>query len=62
MAVAGALVLPKEASWEALVTTLRSRGDLELAEVVEAYTVSGAARPEDAVPDLGDFFAALGGR
>ncbi|GGL03190.1 hypothetical protein Sme01_19040 [Sphaerisporangium melleum] len=61
VAVAGALMLPEETSWETLVTTLRSRGDLELAEVVEAYTVSSAARP-GAVPDLGDFFAALDGR
>ncbi|MBB4917458.1 sigma factor-like helix-turn-helix DNA-binding protein [Streptosporangium saharense] len=62
MAVASALMLPEETSWQALVTTLRSRGDLELAEVVEAYTVRDMTRPEDAVPDLGDFFAALGGR
>ncbi|MEV4245043.1 sigma factor-like helix-turn-helix DNA-binding protein [Streptosporangium canum] len=61
-AVAEALGLPSETAWHNLAMALRSRGDLDLAEVLEAYASSDAVRPENAVPDINDFFAALGGQ
>ncbi|WP_327106928.1 sigma factor-like helix-turn-helix DNA-binding protein [Nonomuraea glycinis] len=61
-AVAGALALSVETSWDALVLALRARGDLDIAEIVEGYTMSKSFRALDSVPDLDDFFTALGGR
>ncbi|MEV4568509.1 sigma factor-like helix-turn-helix DNA-binding protein [Nonomuraea sp. NPDC049419] len=62
LAVAGALALSVQTSWAALVMSLRARGDLDLAEIVEGYTLSESCRALDSVPGLDDFFAALGGR
>ncbi|MFI7708651.1 hypothetical protein [Nonomuraea sp. NPDC049480] len=62
LAVANALALSVQTSWAALVMALRARGDLDLAEIVEGYTLSESVRALDSVPDLDDFFAALGGR
>jgi len=61
-AVAKALGLPSETAWHSLALALRSRGDLDLAEVIEVYASSDAVRPENTVPDINDFFAALGGQ
>ncbi|MFG3443047.1 sigma factor-like helix-turn-helix DNA-binding protein [Nonomuraea sp. NPDC047897] len=61
-ALAGALEVPAEASWDGITMALRARGDLDLAELVEGYTLSDAFRELEPVPDLGDFFAALGGQ
>ncbi|WP_055478292.1 sigma factor-like helix-turn-helix DNA-binding protein [Sphaerimonospora mesophila] len=61
VALASALELPAETSWNSLVVAFRSRGDLDLAETVEGYVLSDAARAVATVPDLGDFLAALGG-
>ncbi|PZG56073.1 hypothetical protein C1I98_02010 [Spongiactinospora gelatinilytica] len=61
-AIAGALALSAQTSWAALVMALRARGDLNLAEILESYTLSESFRAHDSVPDLDDFFAALGGQ